>query len=105
MLRDEIIGTWQLVSYVAQDDHGGPVTYRRGPDAIGLIVCGHRSSTVSLIDRHAGRARGGTTSCLTELTCRTTAVGSIPAGAPTDHHQHTGSSWRDLRVSVHVAKT
>lgn len=38
MLRDKIVGTWLLVSYVAQDDQGGPVTFPLGRDAVGLIM-------------------------------------------------------------------
>lgn len=38
MLRDEIVGTWELISYVVQDDRGGPVIYPLGPDAVGLIM-------------------------------------------------------------------
>jgi Lipocalin-like domain len=38
MLRDEIVGTWCLVRYVAQVGRSGPVFYPLGPDAVGLIV-------------------------------------------------------------------
>ena len=38
MLRDKIVGTWLLVSYVAQDDKGGPLTFPLGRDAVGLIM-------------------------------------------------------------------
>ena len=38
MLRKAIQGTWDLVSYTAQDNHGGPTTYPLGPDALGLIM-------------------------------------------------------------------
>ena len=38
MLRDKIVGTWRLVSYVAQDDRGGAASYPLGPDAVGLIM-------------------------------------------------------------------
>jgi hypothetical protein len=27
MLRNAVLGTWELVSYTAQDKHGGPVAY------------------------------------------------------------------------------
>jgi Lipocalin-like domain len=37
-LRDEILGTWQLVSFVAQDNRGGAASYPLGPDAVGLIM-------------------------------------------------------------------
>src|ERR1700682_5188873 len=38
MLRDAVLGTWELVSYTAQDNHGGPIPYPLGPDALGLIM-------------------------------------------------------------------
>ncbi len=38
MLREKIVGTWLLVSYIAQDDQGGPVTFPLGRDAVGLIM-------------------------------------------------------------------
>jgi hypothetical protein len=38
MLREKILGTWRLVSYVEQDDRGGPVTFPLGRDAVGLIM-------------------------------------------------------------------
>ena len=47
MLRKAIQGTWDLVSYTAQDNPGGPTTYPLGPDALGLIMYtgdGYRSA-------------------------------------------------------------
>ena len=38
MLRDKVVGTWLLVSYIAQDDQGGPITFPLGRDAVGLIM-------------------------------------------------------------------
>ena len=38
MLHEAVLGTWELVSYTAQDNHGGPMTYPLGPDALGLIM-------------------------------------------------------------------
>jgi hypothetical protein len=38
MLSDELIGTWRLVSYTAQDARSGPVLYPLGEDAAGLII-------------------------------------------------------------------
>jgi hypothetical protein len=38
MLCDDILGTWELVAYTAQDDQGSPVIYPLGPDAVGLIM-------------------------------------------------------------------
>ena len=38
MLRNAVLGTWEVVSYIAQDNHGGPITYPLDDDALGLIV-------------------------------------------------------------------
>lgn len=38
MLRSDVLGTWELVSYSAHDDQGGPVYYPLGSDALGLIM-------------------------------------------------------------------
>jgi hypothetical protein len=38
MLSEDIVGAWRLVSYVAEDDAGGAVTYPLGRDAVGLIM-------------------------------------------------------------------
>jgi Lipocalin-like domain len=56
MLRDDILGTWELVSYTAQDNHGGPITYPLGPDALGLIMYtgdGYMSAQIMRRDRPA----------------------------------------------------
>ena len=34
MLHEAVLGTWELVSYTAQDNNGGPITYPLGPDAL-----------------------------------------------------------------------
>ena len=56
MLRDAVLGTWELVSYTAQDNHGGPVTYPLGRDALGLIMYtadGYMSAQLMRRDRPA----------------------------------------------------
>jgi hypothetical protein len=56
MLRDAVLGTWELVSYIAQDNHGGPITYPLGPDALGLIMYtadGYMSAQLMRRDRPA----------------------------------------------------
>ncbi len=55
MLREKILGTWRLVSYIEQDDHGGPVTFPLGRDAIGLIMYttdGYMSAQLMRSGRH-----------------------------------------------------
>jgi hypothetical protein len=56
MLRTEVLGSWELVSYTAQDNHGGPITYPLGPDALGLIMYtgdGYMSAQIMRPDRPA----------------------------------------------------
>jgi hypothetical protein len=55
MLREKILGTWRLVSYVEQDDHGGPVAFPLGRDAVGLIMYttdGYMSAQLMRSGRH-----------------------------------------------------
>jgi hypothetical protein len=55
MLREKILGTWRLVSYVEQDDRGGPVTFPLGRDAVGLIMYttdGYMSAQLMRSGRH-----------------------------------------------------
>jgi Lipocalin-like domain len=55
MLREKILGTWRLVSYVEQDDRGGPITFPLGRDAVGLIMYtsdGYMSAQLMRSGRH-----------------------------------------------------
>ena len=55
MLREKIVGAWRLVSYVEQDDRGGPVTFPLGRDAVGLIMYtpdGYMSAQLMRSGRH-----------------------------------------------------
>jgi hypothetical protein len=55
MLREKILGTWRLVSYVEQDNHGGLVTFPLGRDAVGLIMYttdGYMSAQLMRSGRH-----------------------------------------------------
>jgi hypothetical protein len=55
MLREKILGTWRLVSYVEQDERGGPVTFPLGRDAAGLIMYttdGYMSAQLMRSGRH-----------------------------------------------------
>jgi hypothetical protein len=55
MLREKILGTWRLVSYVERDDRGGPVTFPLGRDAVGLIMYtsdGYMSAQLMRSGRH-----------------------------------------------------
>src|SRR5271169_3705831 len=56
MLHNDVLGTWELVSYTEGDNHGGPVTYPLGPDALGLIMYttdGYMSAQIMRSDRPA----------------------------------------------------
>jgi hypothetical protein len=55
MLRENILGTWRLVSYVEQDDRGGPVVFPLGRDAVGVIMYtsdGYMSAQLMRSGRH-----------------------------------------------------
>jgi hypothetical protein len=56
MLHDAVLGTWELVSYTAQDNQSGPIAYPLGPDALGLIMYtgdGYMSAQLMRPDRPA----------------------------------------------------
>jgi hypothetical protein len=56
MLRNDVLGTWELFSYTEGDNQGGPVTYPLGPDALGLIMYtgdGYMSAQIMRPDRPA----------------------------------------------------
>jgi hypothetical protein len=56
MLHNDVLGTWELVSYTEGDNHGGPVTYPLGSDALGLIMYtgdGYMSAQIMRPDRPA----------------------------------------------------
>lgn len=59
MLGNEIVGTWRLISYAAQDDQGGPVLYPLGAEAVGLIIYtadGYMSAQLMRADRSQAAA-------------------------------------------------
>jgi Lipocalin-like domain len=56
MLHNDVLGTWELVSYTEGDNHGSPVTYPLGSDALGLIMYtgdGYMSAQIMRPDRPA----------------------------------------------------
>ena len=56
MLHNDVLGTWELVSYTEGDNHGSPVTYPLGSDALGLIMYtgdGYMSAQIMRTDRPA----------------------------------------------------
>jgi Lipocalin-like domain len=99
MLGDEIVGTWRLVSYTAQDDRGGPVRYPLGPDAVGLIMYthdGYMSAQLMRRDRPDYDLPGTPT---TEQAA-TAAAGYLAYGGPYQVDESTGVVHHEVAVSL-----
>ena len=101
MLRNAIQGTWELVSYTAQHNHGGPITYPLGPDALGLIMYtadGYMSAQLMRRDRPAfdrPESDGGTA----EQTAAA-AAGYLAYSGPFEVEESTGVVHHNVRVSL-----
>ncbi|MCW2649171.1 MAG: hypothetical protein JWR32_147 [Mycobacterium sp.] len=101
MLRDDVLGTWEPVSYTAQDDHGGPITYPLGPDALGLIMYtgdGYMSAQIMRRDRPAfdrPETAGGTPEQV-----EAAAVGYLAYSGPFEVDESTGVLHQQPRVSL-----
>jgi hypothetical protein len=101
MLRNAILGTWELVSYIAQDDHGGPITYPLGPDALGLIMYttdGYMSAQIMRPDRPAfdrPESDGGTPE-----QAAAAAAGYLAYSGPFEVEESTGVVHHEVRVSL-----
>jgi Lipocalin-like domain len=99
MLSDEIVGTWKLVTYTAQDDQGGPVIYPLGPAAVGLIMYthdGYMSAQLMRPDR-PDYDHPGTPS--TEQAA-TAAAGYLAYGGPYTVDETSGVVHHDVAVSL-----
>jgi len=101
MLRNAIQGTWELVSYNAKDNHGGPITYPLGPDALGLIMYtagGYMSAQLMRRDRPAfdlPESDGSTA----EQTAAA-ATGYPAYSGPFEVEESTGVVHHEVRVSL-----
>ena len=101
MLRNAILGTWELVSYVAHDNHGGPIAYPLGPDALGLIMYtadGYMSAQIMRPDRPAfdrPEADGGTPE-----QAAAAATGYLAYSGPFQVDESTGVVHHEVRVSL-----
>lgn len=101
MLRDAILGTWELVSYIAEDNHGGPVTYPLGADALGLIMYtgdGYMSAQIMRPDRPAfdsSESDGGTLE-----QAAAAAAGYLAYSGPFEVEESTGVVHHEVRVSL-----
>jgi hypothetical protein len=101
MLRNDVLGTWELVSYIAQDNHGGPITYPLGPDALGLIMYtadGYMSAQIMRRDRRAfdrPESDGGTAE-----QAAAAAAGYLAYSGPFEVDEFTGVVHHEVRVSL-----
>jgi hypothetical protein len=101
MLHDDVLGTWELVSYTEGDNHGGPITYPLGPDALGLIMYtsdGYMSAQIMRPDRPAfdrPETGGGTPE-----QAEAAAVGYLAYSGPFTVDEYTGVLHHQPRVSL-----
>jgi hypothetical protein len=101
MLHDAVLGTWELVSYTERDNHGGPVTYPLGPDALGLIMYtgdGYMSAQIMRPDRPAfdrPQTGGGTPE-----QAEAAAAGYLAYSGPFTVDDNTGVLHHHPRVSL-----
>jgi hypothetical protein len=101
MLRNEVLGTWELVYYTEQDDQGGPVTYPLGPDALGLIIYtpdGYMSAQLMRRGRpdfDRPDTSGGTTE-----QAAAAAFGYLAYSGPFEVDEKTGILHHEVKVSL-----
>jgi hypothetical protein len=101
MLHDAVLGTWELVSYTAQENHSGPITYPLGPDALGLIMYtgdGYMSAQIMRTDRPAfdrPETEGGTAQ-----QAAAAAVGYLAYSGPFTVDENTGVLRHQPKVSL-----
>jgi hypothetical protein len=101
MLRNAVLGTWELVSYTAQDKHGGPVAYPLGPDALGVIMYtadGYMSAQLMRRDRPAfdrPEPDGGTPE-----QAEAAAAGYLAYSGPFTVDEFTGVLHHEVTVSL-----
>jgi hypothetical protein len=101
MLHNGVLGTLELVSYTEGDNHGGPVTYPLGPDALGLIMYtgdGYMSAQIMRPDRPAydrPETGGGT-----HKQAEAAAAGYLAYSGPFTVDESTGVLHHQPRVSL-----
>jgi hypothetical protein len=101
MLRNAILGTWELVSYIAQDNHGGPITYPLGADALGLIMYtadGYMSA--QLMRRHRPAFDRPESDGGTPEQAAAAAAGYLAYSGPFEVDESTGVVHHEVRVSL-----
>jgi len=101
MLHNDVLGTWELVSYTEGDNHGSPVTYPLGSDALGLIMYtgdGYMSAQIMRTDRPAydrPETGGGTPE-----QAEAAATGYLAYSGPFTVDENTGVLHHQPRVSL-----
>ena len=101
MLRNAILGTWELVSYIAQDNHGGPITYPLGADALGLIMYtadGYMSA--QLMRRHRPAFDRPESDGGTPEQAAAAAAGYLAYSGPFEVDESAGVVHHEVRVSL-----
>ncbi len=101
MLRSDVLGTWELVSYSAHNGHGGPISYPLGPDALGLIMYtadGYMSAQLMRRGRpdfDRPDTAGGTTEQEAAA-----ASGYLAYSGPFEVDEHANVLYHDVTVSL-----
>ena len=99
MLRDAVLGTWELVAYIAQDNNLGPITYPLDDDALGLImypVDGYMSAQLMRRDRPTfdrSESDGGTPE-------QAAAAGYLAYSGPFEVDESTSVVHHEVTVSL-----
>jgi hypothetical protein len=101
ILGEDIVGTWRLISYVAEDDRGGAVTYPLGRDAVGLIMYtsdGYMSAQLMRRERPAYDQPD--TAGATIAQAAAAAEGFLSYGGPYDVDESTNVVHHHVAVSL-----
>lgn len=100
MLGEDIVGTWRLVSYVAEDDRGGPVTYPLGRDAVGLIMYTSDGYMSAQLMRHERSAYDQPDIAGATTAQAAAAAGFLSYGGPYDVDESTNVVHHHVAVSL-----
>jgi lipocalin-like protein len=101
MGRDEVLGTWELVSYTVRHGLSGAVIHPLSPDATGLLIY-TADGYMSVQLMRPGRPEfdqpdtdGGTTE-----QAAAAAMGYLAYGGPFEVDEHTGVLRHEVNVSL-----
>lgn len=101
MLRENLIGSWNLVSYTERTYPDGPVSHPHGPNPVGLILYtpdGYMSAQIMTPDRPTydqASAAGGT-----PTQRATAAAGYLAYSGPYTVNESTGDITHYVTVSL-----